>query len=223
MDLPAREYYDEKIPSRRLAHRQETENSWWRQWSVQCFDSLLPTQAWNQKKRGVRAGDIVLVSYQDKSKTGTFRLGRVESVEVDKDGLVRTCTVQYRIVRADLPMEDMRIYFKGLAFKFLRVPVQRLVVILPVEEQGGQGQAVDEKGDERVQCEETDENNHKELELQLNVAKPNILRAGSYVIWAKCQIIKTSLDFRYQLVGEPGELGRLVQGEDAIFLNLLII
>ena len=44
------------------------------------------------------------------------------------------------------------------------------------------------------------------------VAKPNILRAGSYVIWAKCQFIKTSLDFRYQLVGEPGELGRLVQG-----------
>ena len=127
VDLPAREYYDEKIPSRRLAHRQETENSWWRQWSVQCFDSLLPTQAWNQKKRGVRPGDIVLVSYQDKSKTGTFRLGRVESVEVDKDGLVRTCTVQYRIVRADLPMEDMRIYFKGLAFKSLRVPVQREV------------------------------------------------------------------------------------------------
>ena len=94
------------------------------------------------------------------------RFGRVESVQVDKDGIVRTCTVQYRIVRADLPMEDMRIYFKGLAFKFLRVPVQRLVVILPVEEQGGQGQAVDEKGDEGVQCEETDENNHKELEVK---------------------------------------------------------
>ena len=97
-----------------------------------------------------------MVSYQDKSKTGTFRLGRVESVEVDKDGLVRTCTVQYRIVRSDLPMEDLRIYFKGLTFKSLRVPVQRLVVILPVEEQGVQGRVVRDE-DEVITSEEMDE------------------------------------------------------------------
>ena len=57
---------------------------------------------------------MVLVSYTDKSKTGTFRLGRVEKIEVDKDGLVRTCIVQYRLIRSDLPKEQMRIYFEGL-------------------------------------------------------------------------------------------------------------
>ena len=46
-------------------------------------------------------------------------------MQVDDDGLVRTCTVQYRLVRSDLPVEDLRIYFKGLKFKTLRVPVQR--------------------------------------------------------------------------------------------------
>ena len=135
VDLPAREYKDEDSPSKRLAYRQELENSWWEQWKVQCFDSLLPTQSWTQKKRGVKPGDVVLISYSDKSKTGTFRLGRVESVEHDEDQLVRTCVVQYRIVRADLPVEEMRLYFKGLKFKKIRVPVQRLCIILPIEEQ----------------------------------------------------------------------------------------
>ena len=52
-------------------------------WKVQCFASLLPTQ----EKRGTAPGDVDLISYQDKSKTGTCRLGIVDSVEVDQDGL----------------------------------------------------------------------------------------------------------------------------------------
>lgn len=135
VDLPIREYSDEDKPSKRLAYKEDLENSWWNQWKVHCFDSLLPTQSWHQKKRGVKPGDIVLVSYTDKSKTGTFRLGRVDKIEVDEDGLVRTCVVQYRLVRSDLPKEDMMIYFKGLKCKSIRVPVQRLVMILPIEEQ----------------------------------------------------------------------------------------
>ena len=43
--------------------------------------------------------------------------------------------MEYRLVRCDLPAEDLRIYFKGLKFKQIRVPVQRLSLILPVEEQ----------------------------------------------------------------------------------------
>ena len=80
---------------------------------------------------------IVVISYTDKSKTGTWKLGRVESVETDEDGLVRTCVVEYRLVRADIPHSEMKIYLKGLKHKKIRVPVQRLCLILPVEEQNG--------------------------------------------------------------------------------------
>ena len=124
VDLPMREYIDEKSPARRLAYKAELERAWWQQWKVQCFDSLLPTKAWTQEKRGVKKGDVVLISYTDKSKTGTFRLGIVEDIEVDSDGLVRTCLVGYRLVRSDLPMEEMRFYYKGLKRKKLRVSVQ---------------------------------------------------------------------------------------------------
>ena len=94
-------------------------------------------KTWTLEKRGVKPGDIVLISYTDKSKTGTWKLGRVESVETDEDGLVRTCVVEYRLVRADIPHSEMKIYLKGLKHKKIRVPVQRLCLILPVEEQNG--------------------------------------------------------------------------------------
>ena len=136
IDLPVREYLDEKCPSRRLAHRQELELAWWQQWKIQCFDSLIPTKTWTQEQRGVKQGDVVLISYSDKSKTGTFRLGIVEKVETDEDGLVRTCLVGYRLVRSDMPAEELKFYYKGMKWKKIRLPVQRLCVILPVEEHG---------------------------------------------------------------------------------------
>ena len=76
-----------------------------------------------------------MIRYYEKSKTGTYKLGKVSSVEIDADGLVRTCTVTYRLVRSDLPPEELRFYYKGLKYKEIRVPVQRLCMILPVEEQ----------------------------------------------------------------------------------------
>ena len=135
VDLPAREYDDEDTPSKRLSYKEDLESAWWRRWVVLCFDSLIPSKAWSQARRGVKAGDVVLISYSDKSKSGTFKFGIVESVEVDLDGLVRTCVVGYRIVRSDLPVEELRLYYKGLKFKRIRVPVQRLIILLPIEEQ----------------------------------------------------------------------------------------
>ena len=134
IDLPRREYTDEKSPAKRLVYREELERAWWQQWKVQCFDSLIPTKTWTQETRGVKVGDVVLTRYTDKSKTGTFKLGIVEKVEVDEDELVRTCQVAYRLVRSDLPAKELRFYYKGLKRKILRVPVQRLSIILPVEE-----------------------------------------------------------------------------------------
>jgi hypothetical protein len=48
------------------------------------------------------------------------------------DGLVHTCTVVYSLL-AELSYAD-RAKYKGITRKELRVPVQRLVLILPVEE-----------------------------------------------------------------------------------------
>ena len=112
----------------------DLEASWWYQFKNQCFHSLLPTRKWIEAKRNLAPGDVVLVHYASKTAPGTYRLGRVLSVEIDNDSLVRTCTVRYYLCNGDLTK-------KGVP-KEIRVPAQRLVLILPVEEQNSSSNTI---------------------------------------------------------------------------------
>ena len=122
------------LPDERLSYIKELDRSWWYQYKVQYFDSLVPSQKWLSTKRNMCVGDIVLVEYKTKSFPGTYRLGRVKDVEVDpKDNLVRTCTVVYKLVKPSA--RNPRDIFKDITSKEVRLPVQPLILILPVEEQ----------------------------------------------------------------------------------------
>ena len=124
--------YDD-IPQDRLSFVEELELAWWCQYKVQYFASLVPTQKWLHAKRNITIGDIVLIEYKAKSFPGTYRLGRVKDVEVDpKDTLVRTCTVIYKLVKPSV--RNAKDIFKDITSKEVRLPVQRLILILPVEE-----------------------------------------------------------------------------------------
>jgi hypothetical protein len=124
----------DELPEERLSYIEELERAWWYQYKVQYFRSLIPRQKWIGTKRNMRIGDIVLIEYKCKSFPGTYRLGRVKEVEADSnDGLVRTCTVVYKLVKGS--SKNMRDIFKDITSKEVRLPVQRLVLILPVEEQ----------------------------------------------------------------------------------------
>ena len=101
---------------------------------AQNFSSLVPRQKWFFERRNMKVGDVVLIQYVGKCRPATYRLGVVVGVEVDADGLVRTVTVEYSLL-SELALED-RTSYKGVTKKRLRVPVQRLVLILPVEESG---------------------------------------------------------------------------------------
>ena len=78
-------------------------------------------------------GDVVLIEYASKSAPGTYRLGRVVDIEIDSDNLVRTCVVMYKLIK---PITDAnKETVEDVVTKEVRVAVQRLVLILPVEEQ----------------------------------------------------------------------------------------
>ena len=120
-------------PHIRKSFIHELEEAWWYQFKVQYFDSLIPTRKWLDAKRNMVVGDVVLIRYSSKSAPGTYRLGRVTDVELDNDNLVRTCTVKYNLVK---PIDATnRNSLAGVVRKEVRLPVQRLVLILPVEEQ----------------------------------------------------------------------------------------
>ena len=83
----------------------------------------------NVMKRNVCVGDYVLIKYSTKSKAEDFRKEMVTKVEVDEDGLVRTVVVIYKLINKPTPK------YEGITTKEIRLPVQRLVVIMAVEDQ----------------------------------------------------------------------------------------
>ena len=126
---PPQEYLHEydSDPRIRRSYLEDMECAWWYQYKVQCFDSLLPTRKWNTVKRNISVGDVVLIKYSSKTAPGTYRLGRITNTELEEDGVVRTCTAKYALCSGDLNSKAVH--------KEICVPVQRLVLILPVEEQ----------------------------------------------------------------------------------------
>ena len=124
---------DDGLSEDRLSFVEELERAWWYQYKVQYFASLVPSQKWLKAERNMCVGDIVLVEYKTKSFPGSYRLGRVTNVEIDEDGLVRTCTVLYKLVKPSAKVSKN--VFTDVTTKEVRLPVQRLILILPVEEQ----------------------------------------------------------------------------------------
>ena len=153
-EIPIRDYDMTSKPMARLVYVQELVAAWWEQFKCQNFSSLIPTSRWQEEKRNMCVGDIVLIYYSSKSKAGIYRLGKVVDVEVESDGLVHTVTVVYSLLR-ELPEKD-RLKYKGVTKKKIRVAVQRVVLIVPVEEQQGGGDACTEDLDNQPKVPETD-------------------------------------------------------------------
>ena len=132
-DTAPSDYVDTVDPQVRALFIEELEEAWWYQYKVQYFDSLIPTRKWIDSHRNMCVGDVVLIMYTSKSAPGTYCLGRVSTVELDDDELVRTCVVKYNLIK---PVNNNnRNSLQGVVPKEVRVPVQRLVLILPAEEQ----------------------------------------------------------------------------------------
>ena len=110
--------------SRNLARRfhfiQELVDVFWKKWTLFYFPSLIVQQKWHHEKRNLEVGDIVIIS--DKGTRGHWKIGRICGSKPSSDGKVRRVTVQYK-------NEDSNIFTE------IERPVQKLVVILPVDEQ----------------------------------------------------------------------------------------
>ena len=107
-------------------------DSWWKRFSEDVFPLLVPRSKWKQEEPALEPGSIVLVKYEAKFGKDHFRLGRVFDVRTDQDGLVRTAWVGLRALRRAV-REPLDVCRAGLSMREL--PVQRLVMILPPQEQ----------------------------------------------------------------------------------------
>ena len=102
----------------------------------QVFPELVPRRKWRQTERSVRTRDVCLLRGESKYSAPVYRLCRVFEEEEDEHGVVRTVEVE---VRGSFASEIGSRDYVGRRVRRIRVGVQRLAVILPVEEQGRDG------------------------------------------------------------------------------------
>ena len=105
----------------------------WTQWSQEVTPEYVIRKQWHESGRNLQPNDIVLI--HDKSSIkGKYLMGKVVSVNVGSDGRVRSCSVGYTVPNKK---EGSDRYTNGRKILVTR-SIQRLSLLLPVEEQNGQ-------------------------------------------------------------------------------------
>ena len=103
----------------RLNFTQEIINKFWKKWTQEVFPNLVIEPKWHTERRNVKVNDVVLV--QDANLVrGEWKLGVVDEILESKDGRVRNVVVRYKNLNTNVRV---------------RRAVQRLIVIVPVDEE----------------------------------------------------------------------------------------
>ena len=90
------------------------------------FPSLIVRQKWHTEKWGVKVNDIVII--QDSNVVrGEWKLVSIKRILPSQDGLIRKCEVEYKLKHQDGIISN--------SFTVVTRPVQRLIILLPVEDQ----------------------------------------------------------------------------------------
>ena len=104
---------------------------WWKRFFESCWESRLFRPKWKQEQRNFQTGDIVLIKFEN-VVSDTWQLGRVTETHPDKYNITRDVTVASRRGRRK---KDSSKEYKARPLEYRRLPVQRLALLLGVEEQ----------------------------------------------------------------------------------------
>ena len=109
--------------------------TWWNLYYIQVFPNLLPFRRYkdSQRHRNFQWGDVCFLKYDSKVQP-SYRLCRVEHVIADETGDVRTVEVALR----PRNKKEKLLPYKSKKPTIITVGVQRLALLVPVEELPGQ-------------------------------------------------------------------------------------
>ena len=116
---------------------QQVTAEFWSRWAKESTPEHVIRQKWHETGRDLKVNDVVLIHDQSAFK-GKYPMGLVETVNVGRDGRVRSCTVSYTIPRS----RDLSGQYTGGKRVLVTRSVQRLSLLLAVEEQCGSMEVV---------------------------------------------------------------------------------
>ncbi len=123
-------------PVVRLRAIQIEVDKFWKRWIQLAGPGLFVRQKWHAPARNVTAGDLVWLADQNALR-GRFRLGRVVEACPDTKGVVRDVTVRTcQSCPVSCGQSKRSRTVENCPSTILHRDVRRLVVLLPVEEQG---------------------------------------------------------------------------------------
>ena len=125
--VPSGKFDHDPNPSKRFRFVQSLTQQFWKRWHIHYFDSLIIQQKWHTSTRNLKVGDVVLVADSNSLK-GDWKLAEVCEAIPKSDGLVRDVELRYK-------RQDDTPDYTGSADIKIRRPVQRLVLVVPIEEQ----------------------------------------------------------------------------------------
>ena len=105
-------------------------NQFWNHWLELFAPSLVFQQKWHERQRDIKTNDVVLLLDKN-SLRGEYRLALVTQTHPGKDGKVRTVTISYKNFKTGEKVNE----YKGQKYTSIKRTVQRLVLLIPVEEQ----------------------------------------------------------------------------------------
>ena len=128
--VPQGPFLERAGTKQRLDYIQAVVERFWKKWSRDVFPSLCVTPKWHVERRNVMEGDLVLV--QDSyAVRGEWKRGLVTKVYPSDNGRVRRVLVSYKNPRPDQKADC----YRGQKYKTVERAVQRLIVLIPVDEQ----------------------------------------------------------------------------------------
>ena len=87
-------------PSRIMKQQDELYKVWWEVWRKERLVDFIPQpNKWKKNSTELKVGDIVAFIHLesgDHHGKPVYKIGRIISVERSADGLIRTCTIQYK-------------------------------------------------------------------------------------------------------------------------------
>ena len=109
--------------TRRQRYQDKALAEWWDLWYAQVFSSLFPYTKWKKECKNVKPGDVCLVKYEKKVGKANYRILRMDRVETDDKGRVRTA---WDSMEKSLPYPSNNLVS-------MKVEIQRLVLMCPAE------------------------------------------------------------------------------------------